>query len=289
MPTIASRSTYPASPDVYPGVRFDDYFRWSAVNASTLKAFAESAKAGRSTMLEPQEDTAALMVGRAAHAAVFEPDEFDRLYVPLPAFDGHPSSNKYKEAKAAWLAENGDKVTLKADEYDAARYVRDAVLQHPLARDLVSGKGLSEVSAAWTCKDEPAKGRFDRVTSFEGWPVMADLKTFRKPLSLFNIETEITVRMYHLQAAWYLDGAAQIAPIDGDRRWFFIWANNCAPWDVRVTELDRESIDQGRRDYELAFSRLLHGRKTGRWPGISTNLDVVSIRKHGFDGQQEAA
>lgn len=274
----------PPKPGIYPGVRFDLYRRYDAINASTLEPFAESAKMGREKMLEPQQDTQAMLIGHAAHSALFEPDLFDELYIERPAFPGHHASNKYKAKKAEWEAEHDGQVVLSAEEHDTALRIREEVFAHPEAAEAMAGPGKNELTVIGEHEGEPSKGRLDRLTKVNGWPAIVDLKTFRKPLTPKSISDEITYRRYHLKAAWYLDLLEALYPAEEPRQFWFIFANNCSPWDVTFRELDEASIDQGRREYRRAFKRWRDGRATGIYPGAMPGRGIVSIAAWAFDG-----
>jgi hypothetical protein len=102
-----------------PGVHnlpFDDYRALPAVNWHTLEPFRESAKAGAYAMARPSDASPAQAFGAAFHAAVLEPALFARDYLVMPSFDGHPNSTAHKQAKAAWLTENGHKPTITPAE-----------------------------------------------------------------------------------------------------------------------------------------------------------------------------
>jgi hypothetical protein len=240
-----------------------------------------SARSGHADEMEPQRDTQALLIGHTAHAAVFEPDIFDANYVRAPAF-GDQRKPANKEAKQQWEAGNANKIVVPRDDYTTALRVRDNVMAHPLAHDLLTGAGKNELTVVGEYDGELTKARVDRLTKYKGLPCVVDLKTYRQQLTPKNIRDEVTYRHYYAKSAWYLDRLADHA--EAERRFIFIFANNCKPWDVAVYELEQEAISQGRRDYRAAFLRWRDGKATGVYPGIAPMMRTTSIGSWCFDG-----
>lgn len=76
----------------------------AAINWSTLKHLAVSAKMLRHRVDHPREDTKALALGRAIHCAVLEPERWRAEVIAEPD-EWDLRSNKGKAARAEWLAE----------------------------------------------------------------------------------------------------------------------------------------------------------------------------------------
>jgi exodeoxyribonuclease VIII len=81
-----------------------DYASIEALNWSTLRHLATSALLLQWRADHPQPDSRAMMLGRAIHCAVLEPERWASDYIVEPDF-GNLNSNAAKAERAAWLAE----------------------------------------------------------------------------------------------------------------------------------------------------------------------------------------
>jgi exodeoxyribonuclease VIII len=267
-----------------------------AVTRSLLIEMSKSPAHARLAQTTPDAETDAMFLGTAIHAAVLEPHDFARSFVVMPAFPGHHSSNKHKAAKAEWLAEHPDKVSLKQAEYDACEHARDAVWAHPEARALLSGKGLNERSIIWR-DDETGllcKARPDRLTTWGPFdvPALVDLKSTRcaEPWAFGR---DAGKRRYHRQAAWYVEGADTVAPLDGGypRAFIIIAVEKEPPWGVVVYQVSAEAIEAGKRQNRRALRLYKRCLDTNEWPcygGGVVMLDTPPwILEEGEEGDDE--
>ena len=65
-------------------MRFADYAAAVGINFSTLKHMARSPMHYRYALEHPPAETPAMLLGRATHTAVFEPDRFQLDYAVWP-------------------------------------------------------------------------------------------------------------------------------------------------------------------------------------------------------------
>lgn len=164
-----------------------------------------------------------------------------------------------QEAKAAARAEG--KIPLLAADHERVKAMADALTEHRLAMRLLS-EGRPEVSAF--AIDEATgvlrRGRFDWL----GATILTDYK------SAASSEPDAFVRAavnfgYHMQAAWYLDLAADLghpAPA-----FAFIVQEKEPPYLPTVIELPRELVDIGRRRNARALERFRDCTESNLWPG----------------------
>lgn len=140
---------------------------------------------------------------------------------------------------------------------------------HPAANWLLFDcEGDAEHSFWW---DDEATGvrcrcRPDRlVWTPAGW-VIVDLKTCRDA-SYWSFRKDVARYKYHLQAAFYIDGANHHLdqPV---ARHLFVCVEKAKPYAVAVYELDHEAIERGRDMYRDALRRWHEYQTTeGAWPG----------------------
>ena len=84
-------------------------------------------------------------------------------------------------------------------------------------------------------------------------------------------------RLYHVQAAHYLAGAAALLPSIGD--WAFYWVayEGSAPHDTVVVRMSTEDAEYGERVRTDLIRRIIEHRRTGRAPGRHTEVVESSL------------
>lgn len=268
---------------------FAAYAAIDAVNFSSLKVMATSAKAYRDALEAPREDTPAMAMGRAVHCAVLEPDEFPLRYALRP--DG--IDRRTKDGKAAWeafVAANAGRDVLDADEYRRALAIRDAVRGHgPAAARLATGR--AEQVIQWTDAETgvACKARADFISTV-GRGAIVDLKTTSK-LNPRMWPSEVARRFYHAQLAFYIDGAhaAGLGALDA----VIIGVESARPYDCGVWTLDEDSLYCGQQTYREWLARLVECRRTNVWPGLYPQEEPLRLPAWAFgddnEPEQEAA
>lgn len=239
------------------------------VNWSTLKAMRSSPKHYRYGLLNPREDTEALMLGRLTHCLVYEPGAVAGRYVREPNFhrgmnDDSARAKGYdggKQAAAAFNPSGRDAVP--PDLWNRAVAMAEALGADPIAGPMIRG-GYAEQLVTWTdaVTGIECRGRVDHVNG-----CLSDLKTTR------SIEPRLFAAQaaslgYHAQIAYYADGLAAngIALVEPPA---FVVVENVAPYDVAVLEIDDATLTAGRRVYRACLDRLAECRATDSWPGVA--------------------
>lgn len=237
-------------------MRYSKYSKLPGINATKLKRIIESPKALRHYLDTPFHETPSMRVGTAGHTAILEPERFLGDYV---FFDGDKRRKEWKEFKAA---HEGDRIIDRA-EYDTALAMRKAVLDHPVAGDIMRMRGEAERAIQWTHArtGEQCKALID-------WHVpgamLVDVKTARsiEPTRFGNDSASLN---YHVQFAWYSDGA--FAAGLGDIPFKVITVANKAPHDVVVFDVPDDVLQVGRDLYEDALDLYLECKAADCWPG----------------------
>jgi len=246
--------------------------RTDRVNWSTLKHILTSPKHYRYWLANPRPDSEALLVGRATHCAVYEPDEFGARYVVAPRFnracnDDTARAKGYdggKQAAAEWDASHTGAEVIEADAMKRIVGMRDALMADPVSGPMLRG-GRKEFRIEWTDHETgiECRGRVDHVRGG-----LRDLKTTR---SLLSFECDVARLMYHAQLAWYLDGL-KLAGIDATDAPCLIAVENEPPFDVQVLTFTEEDLDAGRRLYRDALDTLAVCRRLDHWPGVARGV-----------------
>jgi exodeoxyribonuclease VIII len=240
-------------------------------NWSSLKHMLVSPRHYRYALLNPREDTEALLLGRLTHALIYEPDAVASRYVREPRFnramkDDTARERGYeggKDAAAAWTVANAGRDIVPVELWDRAVGMAVAVQTDPIAGPMVRG-GFAEQLVTWTdpVTGIECRGRVDHVNGR-----LSDLKTARS----------VEPRMFGAQAArlgyvgqlaYYADGLAAngIALMEPPA---LVVVENVAPHDVVVLEFDEATLEAGRRLYRSCLDRLAECRATDDWPGVS--------------------
>jgi len=230
------------------------YSQLPGINWSTLRAAAKSAAHYQHRLSHPVEETPAMRFGRAVHTAVFEPDRFPLEYVVYQG--GRRAGNEWE----AFAEIHAAQTIIKAEEYETALAIRDAVRTHPVARKLLRS-GKAEQTITWTDEETglACKGRLDWL----GRKAALDLKTTG------DIEARTFGRLaakmlYHCQLAFY-DAGLRANKLQ--RSWKIIAVEAEPPHDVAVFDVDEDALYAGEEQVREMLRLVADCRKTKRWPG----------------------
>ena len=139
---------------------------------------------------------AALELGKAVHAYVLEPENWERDFKVIPS-DTRRGTIAYRKL----LAENKGKTLIKEIMFKDVKKIRDSVFKNKGAEKLLT-RGKSEASVFWKEGNQAFKCRFDYLTDSG---IVIDLKTcqdsnprnFLKSIVNFNYDiqndTEVSV------------------------------------------------------------------------------------------------
>lgn len=283
MEQLASAMSEPASlpcpaPGVYPGTPISDYHRWSCASNSRLSKLLRSPAHLRAYLDEPQDETAALVMGRAAHSCILEPDDFAKRYGRSSGAD-----RRTKTGKQEWdnlLDTFGDGCVLKPDDYDAALKMRDSVHGHASASKLLAGDGDVEFSVVFdaTYNDEGdtvrCKARLDRHAMIGDRRVIVDIKTTRDA-SRRAFERSIFDHGYHRQGYLYL-AAAQAAGIEA-QDYVIIAVEKEAPYAVAVYRLTEGAIAAGGEQIVKLLHTYAMCEALGEWPAYAPDVQDIAL------------
>jgi len=153
---------------------FSEYKAIRALNATSIKAGAESMKAMHWAIAGPgRKETKALVMGSAFHLAVLEPGEWANVLI----FSGKSRNSKaYKEMVEA----NPKALILSEDEHAVIQRAADYLTGCPDVQELLAGTDR-EVSLTWDDADigHKCKCRIDAVRGGDE-PTVIELKSARE-------------------------------------------------------------------------------------------------------------
>lgn len=239
----------------------EDYFGAAAASNSLLGELKKSPAHLRESIRSPAPATPAMRFGSAFHVATLEPTKFAEQWARGSELRGNTKEGKAAKAELEEQYDS-DKI-LKPADYDAVCQMRDNVLTHSIAGELLEGAS-KEVAAFWT---DPAtqihcKAKIDVLPGDEGR--LIDLKStvdaspaaFAKAIGNFS---------YHRQAAHYLN------PFDTRDEFLIVACEKKPPYAVAVYRVADEAIEAGKREVAMLLERwaevIDEVGLDGDWPG----------------------
>ena len=202
--------------------------------------------------------TPAMRLGAAVHAAVLEPDQWERRYVRA-AGRNPPDADP-------------DRTVLSAADWETCQRLRDAVWNHPTCQDLLS-EGRAEQSAWWLdpgtrllCKCRPDWNRAG---------LLVDLKT-TTDASPTGFARAVERYRYHVQAAYALDGWPA-AGGDAMDQFIFVVVEKTPPYAIGLYELSAARLDAARDLYRRDLATAAECLTRQHWPGYPTDIVTLSL------------
>lgn len=264
----------------YPDMSWEDYRALDAINASTLKHMAKTARHCYEYEHSPQEETKALRVGKAVHTAVLEPERYACDYIIADCLSR--AAKLFKDLAAS----NHDKVIITKTEADMISGMVNSLKEngHSEAMKLLEVDSYNELSGVWTHKETGmlCKGRTDRyVNDQHGQPIIIDFKT-TADASTEVFSKSIYSYGYALSAAFYLDGWSAISGRDHGR-FIIIAAEKEPPFEIAVYELDFGCIEFGRAEYRSHLLRYAKAKHTNNWAGYPNSIQSIGLPAWAFN------
>jgi len=249
-------------PGIYSGISNADYHHDHALGSTSLKTLATRTPAHYQHDKTHPKFSDAFTLGTAAHSIILEGDSSGIVIVEADNW----LTKVAKEMKAYALAEGRQPLLKK--EWEQVNGMRNAVMDHPIARDLLTGH-KAEQSVFWEEDGLALKCRPD------AWKpgMLVDLKTTRSadPNEFGKTAHEFG---YHQSAAHYIDGVK--AATGEELPFHFVLVEKTAPYLVSVVELDWEAIDIGRQLNDRAKRIYRECVESGNWPGYP-NAEPIAL------------
>lgn len=207
-------------------------------------------------------------LGTHVHCATLEPDVFAGTYRKAPE-GGRTATDRARVEAFAEHCKASGKICLDADTYDMVIAMRDSVLAHPTARELLTSPGVSESSIFGELEGVRVKCRPDRIA--EGRHILVDVK---KVDDIRHIARSIQEFRYYVQASFYSDIYEQWT---GHKPRFIFVAvgqrRSIGRHPVRVFELEQAWVDAGRQEYKDDLERVREMEEFG----IGMHVEVLEL------------
>ena len=254
-----------------------DYHAIKALSNSSLSVLKESPTKFYKRFITGEmkgQETDAMLLGSAVHMLALEPERFDAQYVVLdgpinqskkPPGPYGRDTNAFRDWLALEMKQQTRKVLVR-EEFADSLAIAQAFQSHPTiaaimasrAEKLFESEHSMEYSIGYQAVD--LKCKIDFVCPAER--IIIDLKTTSDP-SPYAWSWSAEDFGYHRQAAIYSD--AMQAKYGGDFRFFFGVVRSKEPYEAAVYELDAESINRGRSEYEALIEEYVDRKAKSDW------------------------
>lgn len=247
-----------------------EYRKAKGINKSTLWEIRKSPAHYKWLLNHPPEDTPALRLGRAVHAAILTPKPFSMDFAELPDWDIRTKAGK--EARKEFMDALPDGVTpISRDDMQTVYAMRRAFKASSEAKALIK-KARREKPLFWTDQETGllCKCRVDAFTS----TAAVDIKTAADG-STRAFQRDALKYGYHVQAAHYLAGIEAKTGWKPD--WYFIVIEKAEPYAVHIFKASPGFLEYGAYERGRLMDKLKGCMDTGKWPGYGLEeLDAPS-------------
>ena len=229
----------------------------------------------------PQEETEAMIFGRAFHVFVLEGEKaFYRnclVFEKIPAKPTKRSTDKIITAYDEFLKDLNERTPVDIDDYTLISKMRDAIYRHPFASKLLA-EGISETSIFWTDEETglPCKVRPDRIPDGNKGTIL-DLKstTNAAPVPFRN---DCVKFGYAREAGMYMEGFARVTgALFKDLIFALIAVEKKEPFRVEVYTLDIDFVDWGYGEFRRLLKLEKQCRDNNLWPHyVNAGADTLT-------------
>jgi len=247
-----------------PGYSSTDIKNWLSMTPKEWRHWKQNG-------LEPSD---AMRLGSAIHCAVLEPDSFQER------FSVFPGDRRAGKAYQDWKAALGPKEELTRAQGAVVESAVDYLEANRRLGKLIES-GDPEVSFFhMDLQGRIRKARSDWVGDIGDMSAVIDLKT-TWDLSDRHLEKTMWDRLYHVQAAWYLD---VVGAVNGSEPQCFaiIWVKTKPPIDMRLTIVSKDAIELGRKSYQTALDQLSLAQDQDYFPGYSLEPTIIDLPKWAY-------
>ena len=239
-----------------------EYRARDGISSTDLKHVAKSPAHFRYWKDHPQEDTPALLFGRAVHKYALEKDDFFSEFAVAPNIDRRTKAGK--EEYAAFEADCVGKDIISADDFEKIKEMRQVLCDTPFAEMLLSGEKelsyfMEDAETGLTIKCRP-----DCQTQIGDTDILIDYKSCTDASNDVFMRDAIKL-MYDLQMAFYKDILDKITGFEHSV--IFIAQEKTPPYCVNVMEANEYFIKSGRDMYRTMLNTYKECADSGNWYG----------------------
>ncbi len=271
----------PGEVGVFPNITNADYHSNPAISKSGLDRIRKSPAHFQTWKNTPHKQTPDQEIGTVVHTMVLEPETEGEVYIRIPddlvgvARRGKANLEKW----ADFDKEAGSRIQLKPERWRQARDMADAVMDSQKARFFLEGEGHTERSFFWT---DPQTGVMCRCRPDRERPhvrALVDLKT-TQDASVEKFSYSVWDWRYHVQGAFYLDGANAVLGPGTYDNFVLIAVEKTPPYGVTVNVLHPDDIQQGREEYQEDLAKYAECQSRSEWPGYRDTVNNLRLPRY---------
>jgi exodeoxyribonuclease VIII len=213
-----------------------------------------------------------MLLGRAIHARILEPDTFGERFAVAPVCD-----RRTKEGKAIWTAHleaRPDATTITAADAEVIEGIAASIHAHPIARSAIEGAAV-EVSGYYVDAETGVRCRIRPDALRADIGVIVDLKS-ALDASPRGFERVMHQRGYHTQAAMYAEGYYAITG-ETLTDFLIIAVEKAQPYAIGVYRISDTALTVGRAAYRDALRIYAECLAADRWPAYSDRIEALSL------------
>lgn len=239
-----------------------EYREREGVSSTDLKKMAQSPAHFRYWKDNPQEDTPALLFGRAAHKYMLEKEDFYSEFSIAPNVDRRTKAGK--EQWQQFLESSNGKDIISEDDFKTILEMHKALYATPFVSRLLNGK--KELS--YFIRDEKTglimKCRPDCQTELAEEHLLVDYKSCTDASSDSFMRDAIKL-MYDMQMAFYKDNMDKVKGFNHGV--VFIAQEKKPPYLVNILEANEYFLKSGRDMYRTYLDEYAECLETDNWYG----------------------
>ncbi|HBC6355098.1 PD-(D/E)XK nuclease-like domain-containing protein [Proteus mirabilis] len=262
---------------VYYHLSNENYHKDDAIGSTSVKAISVSPA---NLYFNPFKGSKSAQIGTAIHAALLEPEVFERDFILEPEIKTR-ASKEYKELAKIYNADN----ILINGEVETINNMIESALMNTDFMDYMAAKGKSEVSMFATC---PITGlrlkcRFDRLSDSHSYPL--DVKSCMDATER-GFSQAFGKYRYHIQAAFYLYVLKLTTGIELDQFCFFALQNK-PPYTNCMYYIGTESLELGYKQMHEALRKIKEciDDEAMRTEGIVLPSSEINVPNYLFDDE----
>ena len=237
-----------------------EYRQMEGISSTELKKLMKSPAHYKHWKDNPQEDTPALLFGRAAHKYILETYDFYNEFAVAPNCD-----RRTKDGKETWnkfVAESDGKDVITQEQFEQIDEMRNVMLATPFVSKLINGE--HEVSYFWNDEDTGLKCKVRPDSINHNLKVVVDYKTCD------NAETQRFMKQaidlgYDLQAYMYQQGVKE--NLGEEYLFVFIAQEKKPPYAVNILQADNTFMASGKMIFNEMLNVYKQCLETGNWYG----------------------
>ncbi|MDM3646308.1 PD-(D/E)XK nuclease-like domain-containing protein [Proteus mirabilis] len=264
-------------PGIYYDISNEDYHKDEAIGSTSVKAISVSPA---NLYFNPFKGSKSAQIGTAIHAALLEPDVFERDFILRPDI----TDRRTKEYVSLKQIYHSDNIFINGEVETITRMVESARMNTDFM-DYMATKGNSEVSMFATC---PITGlrlkcRFDRLSDSLPYPL--DVKSCADATER-GFSQAFGKYRYHIQAAFYLYVLKLTTGIELDQFCFFALQNK-PPYTNCMYFIGTESLELGYKHMHEALRKIKEciDDEALRTEGIVLPPSEINVPNYLFDDE----